>query len=322
MTTAALNETLDGKLGIQQAPPIWLIRCRLGLMLVGAIAAPIFYPPNVQLLLLFFISYVVRMFGAEAVYHRYFAHRAYRTSRAMQFILCLIGVQAAQRGPLWWAYTHNIHHRHTDKPGDLHSPVVGSFRLAHSGWFMDERYIDTNLDMVRHYAKFPELRWINVHYFAVISAVAALLFIAGHYSLLGKGISGMAAVCWGACLPIILGIQAFSLVNSTAHGRRFPGGSRRYRTDDESLNRPILALLTLGTGWHNNHHRYAAAGRAGFAWYEVDVCYYLLRALASFGLITDLRPVPERILIEGGLRGGEVREEVPNSADSEIEHRK
>jgi len=318
MTTAITIDDTKVKFGIQKAAPLWMLRSRLALILLGAIAAPIFYPPNRYLLLLFVISYCVRMFGAEGVYHRYFAHRAYRAGRVMQLILCIIGTQAAQRGPLWWASTHYIHHKHADKPGDIHSPVVGTFKEAHSGWFMDERYIDTNLDMVRDYAKYPELRWLNAHYMTVYSVVCALLFLGGHYGVLGEGVSGMAAMCWGAFLPTILGIQVFSLVNSAAHGKHFPGGSRRYDTDDASLNRPILALLTLGTGWHNNHHRFASAGRAGFAWYEIDISYYILRMLALVGLISDLRPVPERILVEGGIHPGEAS--VPAAPGAKVDN--
>ncbi len=288
--------------GIQKAPPRWLIGSRLLLIYMGAIAALVFYPPNVTLLLIFAISYAVRMFGAEAVYHRYFAHRAYRAGRGMQLILCFIGVMSGQRGPLWWAWTHHVHHKHADKPGDPHSPVLESWWRAQSGWFMDDRYIDTDLDLVRYYAKFPEIRWINQHYMTLFFGVAGLLFAAGHYGIFGAGVTGMAAACWGAFLPATIGIHLFSLVNSIAHGQRVPGGSRRFQTDDASRNRPILAILTLGTGWHNNHHRYAAAGRAGFAWYEVDISYYVLRLLELLGLIHDLRPVPDRIMVEGGLR--------------------
>jgi stearoyl-CoA desaturase (delta-9 desaturase) len=109
-------------------------------------------------------------------------------------------------------------------------------------------------------------------------------------------------MCWGAFLPSVAAVQIFSLANSIGHGHRDGlGGFRRYDTEDASLNRPLLALLTLGTGWHNNHHRYAAAARAGFAWYEIDISYYVLRLLALVGLVRDLRPVPRKILEEGGI---------------------
>jgi stearoyl-CoA desaturase (delta-9 desaturase) len=107
----------------------------------------------------------------------------------------------------------------------------------------------------------------------------------------------------------------FSFVNSLGHWRRGLGGSRRYDTADESVNRPLLALLTFGTGWHNNHHRYASAARAGFAWYEIDISYYVLRMLALVGLVRDLRPVPAKILSQGGIAVKSDGRNEPESAD-------
>lgn len=300
--------------GIQKAPPRWLISIRLMIIQLGAVAALVFFPLNWNLFLLFVISYVIRMFGSEGVYHRYFSHRAYRANRVVQFFLTLIGVSSGQRGPLWWAWTHHVHHKNADREGDPHSPVVDSWRRAHVGWYMDPKYIDTDLDLVRYFAKFPEVRWLNLHYMTVFFGIAGLLFLAGYYGMLGEGVSGMAAVCWGAFLPATLGVQLTALVNSAAHGKRFPGGIRRYETEDASLNRPILAFLTLGMGWHNNHHRYASAGRAGFAWYEIDVSYYILRVLEILGLIHDLRRVPDRIRVEGGLHASKAKP--PNQTDS------
>jgi stearoyl-CoA desaturase (delta-9 desaturase) len=290
--------------GIQKGPSAFVFRLRLGLIYLGAIAALVYYPLTWPLFWLFIASYAVRMWSAEAVLHRFFAHRAFRAGRAMQFVLGVLGCLAGQRGPLWWAAVHHVHHKHADTKDDPHSPVALSFWTAHSGWFLDARYENTNLDLVRYYARYPELRWLNKHYMTPFAIVAALLFLVGHLGWLGPGASGMAAACWGAFLPAVLSVHLFSCVNSFGHWRRGLGGWRRYDTDDHSVNRPILALLTFGTGWHNNHHRYAAASRAGFAWYEIDISYYVLRVLAMLRLVSDLRPVPARILIEGGILVG------------------
>lgn len=302
--------------GIQKGPPLWLFKSRLGLIYLGAISAIVFFPLTWPLFWLFLASYAVRMWSAEAVLHRFFAHRAFRAGRAMQFVLCVFGCLAGQRGPLWWAAIHYVHHRHADTKDDPHSPVAHSFWTAQSGWFLNPAYNDTDLDLVRYYARYPELRWLNKHYMTPFFVVAVLLFFVGHFGWLGPGASGLAAVCWGACLPATLSVSLFSLVNSLGHWRRGLGGSRRYETDDESVNRPILALLTFGTGWHNNHHRYAAAARAGFAWYEIDISYYVLRVLALVGLVRDLRPVPERILILGGIRAGSAASNAAEAPDA------
>ena len=90
-------------------------------------------------------------------------------------------------------------------------------------------------------------------------------------------------------------LHATLLVNSVTH--RF--GKRRYATRDDSRNLRWLAWLTLGEGWHNNHHRFAASARQGFFAGETDVSYRLLRALERIGLVRNLRPVPAAILAEG-----------------------
>lgn len=304
--------------GIQKGPPLWLFKLRVSIIYAGAIAALVVFPLTWPLFWLFVVSYAVRMWSAEAVLHRFFAHRAFRTGRVMQFVLGFLGCQAGQRGPLWWAAIHHVHHKNADTKDDPHSPVAHSLWTAQSGWFMNPKYTDTNLDLVRYYARYPELRWLNKHYMTPFAGVAVLLFLAGHLGWLGSQISGLAALCWGVFLPATLSVHFFSLVNSIGHWRRGLGGSRRYDTDDESVNRPILALLTFGTGWHNNHHRYAAAARAGFAWYEIDISYYVLRVLALVGLVHDLRPVPVRILVHGGIQVGPAANaiaEVPETAD-------
>lgn len=294
--------------GIQKAPPPLLTWFRIATIYGGTVAAFVVYPLTWPLFWLFVASYAVRMLGMEVANHRYFAHRAFRAGRAMQFVLGCMACLAGQRGPLWWAASHHVHHKHADKPGDPHSPVVLGFWTSHAGWFMNKGNIDTNLDLVSYYASYPELRWLNKHYAVPFWAAVLALFLAGHYGLLGTGVSGLSAVCWGGFVPTTLVVNITSLVNSIGHGTGGYGGFRRYDTGDASLNRPLLALLSMGAGWHNNHHRYAAAGRAGFAWYEVDVSYYVLRLLALLGLVSDLRPVPRKILEEGGIRGaGEAR---------------
>jgi stearoyl-CoA desaturase (Delta-9 desaturase) len=302
--------------GIQKGPPMLLFKIRLFIIQAGAISAVAFFPPTWPLFWLFVASYVVRMWSAEAVLHRFFAHRAFRAGRAVQLVLGVLGCLAGQRGPLWWAATHHAHHKHADTEGDPHSPVAHSFWTAQSGWYFNPKHSDTNLDLVRHYARFPELRWLNKRYMTPFAAVAGLLFLAGHLGWLGPGASGLAVMCWGAFLPATLSVHLFSFVNSLGHWRRGLGGSRRYDTADDSMNRPILALLTLGTGWHNNHHRYAAAARAGFAWYEIDISYHVLRLLALVGLVSDLRPVPARILTEGGIRVAPGRPDATSSHDA------
>ncbi len=304
MTTSPRNQKTGGTYGIQKSASVSMLWFRVSIVYAGGLAALLYYPLTKSLFWLFVASYALRIWGSEVANHRYFAHRAFRAGRIMQFMMAFVSCMAGQRGPLWWAANHYIHHRNADTKEDPHSPVAHSFWTAQSGWFMKPQNLDTNLDLVAYYAKFPELRWLNKHYSEVFFGTSLLLFFAGHYGLFGQQVSGMAAICWGAFLPTTLSVHIVSLVNSLGHWRRGLGGSRRYDTADESVNRPILALFTFGMGWHNNHHRYAAAARGGFAWYEIDIGYYSLYALSLVGLVRDLRPVPTRILAEGNIVPG------------------
>lgn len=238
--------------------------------------------------------YALRMFAITAFYHRYFSHRSFRTSRALQFAFALIGAASVQRGPLWWAAHHRHHHRHSDSPEDPHSPRHGFFH-SHMGWFMTRRAFATDLTKVRDLARFPELRWLDRYDAAVPAAMAVGLYLLG--AALGRwwpelGTSGLQMLVWGFFISTVALFHATVTINSLAH--RF--GNRRFPTADDSRNNLWLALLTFGEGWHNNHHFYASSARQGFRWWEVDITWYALRLMASMGLVSDLKPVPEWVL--------------------------
>jgi stearoyl-CoA desaturase (delta-9 desaturase) len=232
------------------------------------------------------VLYFVRMFGITAGYHRYFAHRSYKTSRPFQFVLAWLGGSALQKGPLWWAAHHRHHHRHSDEPPDLHSPVVESFWHAHVGWILDPKNDATDYTAIADFAKYPELVWLNRWHW-----VPGLVTAAGCF-----GLSLLYGTGWGGLVAFVVSTvvlyHATFMINSLAH----VFGSRRYETTDDSRNNFALALVTLGEGWHNNHHHYQSAARQGFFWWEVDVSYYTLKALSQVGLVWDLREPPKRLL--------------------------
>ncbi len=226
--------------------------------------------------------YWLRMFGITAGYHRYFAHRSYRTSRAFQFTLALLGTLAVQKGVLWWAGNHRIHHKYSDQEGDPHSPVRRGFWWAHLGWILSADYNQTPFDRIPDMAKYPELRWLNRYYLVPPVALATALFLIG----------GLPWLVWGFFVSTTVLWHSTFTINSLAHVY----GSRRYDTDDTSRNNFWLALLTMGEGWHNNHHRYMNSVRQGFFWWEVDASYYILRGLAALGVIWDLHLPPRKLL--------------------------
>ena len=232
-------------------------------------------------LLLFAATFVIRLLGITGAYHRYFAHRTYRTSRAFQFLLALVGTAATQKGPLWWAGHHRRHHRYSDGPGDVHSPREG-FWYSHQGWIFDSRWDATPLDQIRDFARYPELVWLNRWHVLPPALLAALCFAIG----------GFSGLIWGFAISTTLLWHCTYSINSFAH----LFGSRRYETGDTSRNNWLLALLTFGEGWHNNHHHYMASTRQGFFWWEIDLTYYVLRALAAVGLVWDLREPPAHLL--------------------------
>lgn len=283
-------------------PHRWFSTVHVLLRHVGLVAAIVLFPLNVPLCVLFLVSYFVRIWGMEAVYHRYFSHRSYRASRAFQFVLAIIGTQCGQRGPLWWAGVHRLHHRHADTAQDRHSPNAYSFGEAYFGWMRHSSFSEVDWRLVRDFAAYPELRWLTRYYEVPLELGAAMLALAGYLGWLGPQISGWSAFLWGYCAPTALLLHATSLVNTFCHLPHAPGGYQRYPSDRYTVNRPILSLLMLGAGYHNNHHRFASSARLGFAWYEIDPTFWTLRVLRACGLIRRLRDdVPRDVLHEGRL---------------------
>jgi len=227
--------------------------------------------------------YLIRMFAITAGYHRYFSHRSFKTSRAFQFVLAVLGLTSMQKGPLWWAAHHRHHHRHSDQPEDIHSPHQDGLYWSHMGWVLSDDYQATNLGRIADFAKYPELRWLDRYHQVPGVVMGALLLAFG----------GLPAFIWGFCISTVATWHATFCINSLTHLI----GRRRYATEDDSRNSFFMALLTLGEGWHNNHHYYKASVRQGFFWWEIDVSYYVLRVLEVFGVVWDLK-VPSKEVIQ------------------------
>jgi stearoyl-CoA desaturase (delta-9 desaturase) len=253
-------------------------------------------PVTAKLVTLGVASYVLRMWAITAGYHRYFSHRAYKTSRPFQFVLALLGTCSMQNGPIWWASWHRHHHRYTDGPKDVHSPLQHGFWEAHMGWILSGRNDVADPTNVTDLLCFPELSLLDRHKWLPLIAYAL-----GCYAIAGVG-----GVLWGFVLSSVLLLHATALINSAGH----LWGSRRYETPDTSRNNLFLALLTLGEGWHNNHHHACSSARQGFFWWEVDLSYYALRLLSSVGLVWDLRMPSQRARF-----GAAMGQDVPRTTD-------
>ena len=251
--------------------------------------AAFWVPFEWELVGLALILYFTRMFGITGFYHRYFSHRGYRVrNRFVQFLMAFWGATALQQGPLWWAQHHRHHHRHSDTEEDIHSPKHTGFWFSHTFWFLLLKHRPDFTEQ-RHagpadLAKYPELVWLNRYHFVAPLSLGVVLYAIG----------GWPWVVWYCISTVVLWHGTFT-INSLSHLL----GQRRFETKDTSRNNFWLALITLGEGWHNNHHAFCGGAKAGFYWHELDITYYGLRVMQFFGLISDLGAPPESVLARG-----------------------
>ena len=238
-------------------------------------------------------TYAIRMFAITGFYHRYFSHKTFKTHPWVETVFAFIGASSAQRGPLWWAAHHRKHHRYSDTEKDLHSPKHG-FWQSHMAWFLNHRAFGTDYSVIQDFAKRKALRWLNRFDIVAPFTLAVMLYLLGttlEVFAPGLGTSGPQLLVWGFVLSTVLLFHVTVSINSIAH----VWGKRRYATADDSRNNALLAVLTLGEGWHNNHHHYPNSVRQGFFWWELDVTYLALRLMQSLRLTWDLKPVPVHV---------------------------
>jgi len=240
--------------------------------------------------------YIFRMFWITGGYHRYFAHKSYKTSRFFQFVIAFMAQTSAQKGALWWAAHHRHHHRYSDTPEDPHSMKIYGFWYSHIGWIVGPDFKKTDYKTIGDYSKYPELVWLNKYHFVpplmlalVVMALGGIVDGGSITAMFSK--DGFSALFVGFLLSTVILYHGTFSINSIMH--KF--GKQRYETGEESKNSLWLALLTLGEGWHNNHHYYETASRQGFFWWEIDITWYFLKFLSWMGLIWDLKGVPRHI---------------------------
>jgi len=232
--------------------------------------------------------FFIRKFGITGAFHRYFSHRSYKTSRFFQFCLAFLGGAAAQKGALWWAAHHRHHHKHSDTDEDMHSAKLEGFYWSHVGWVLSKEYEAYDSNVVRDLNKFPELVWLDKYIFIPPVAAGTFCFVAGHFWF-GNAMMGLVV---GFFISTVILYHTTFAINSLCH----MFGSRRYETGEESKNSLWLAIITMGEGWHNNHHQYPLSARQGFFWWEIDITYYILLGLEKLGIVWDIQAPPKRLL--------------------------
>lgn len=245
-------------------------------------------------------TYVPRIIGITVFYHRGLSHRAFTMPRLVRAGGAALGASAAQRGPLWWTAHHRVHHRYTDRPGDPHSPVTDSFLYSHVLWIFAPKNNATLIDEVPDLAQYRELRLMDRFHHVIPAVLAVAVFFAGvAVSHVDPSVhtSGWQFLIWGFFISTVLLYHSTFAINSLAHRL----GTRRFETKDASRNNGFLSFITLGEGWHNNHHRFPNSARQGLTSSEPDPAWWVIRALKWLHLIDDLRPIPKQVWEEGGL---------------------
>lgn len=226
--------------------------------------------------------YVLRMFAITAGYHRYFSHRSFRTGRVFQFVLAFLAQASVQQGALWWAAKHRAHHKHSDTPEDIHSPRQFGFLFAHVGWIFSRSKREADYGLIKDLTAYPELVWLNKYDLVPPIVMGTVVWL----------LAGWSGLVVGFLASTVVLFHCTFFINSLAHVH----GKQRYVTGDDSRNNWWLAILTLGEGWHNNHHYYQSAARQGFRWYEIDITYYILKGLAAVGIVWDLKAPPAEVV--------------------------
>lgn len=232
--------------------------------------------------------YYLRMFGVTAGYHRYFSHRTFRTSRFFQFVLAFLAVSSTQKGVLWWASHHRLHHKLSDKEGDVHSMKRDGFFWSHVGWIMSNQHDETDEKRISDLTRYPELRFLDRFHVLPTLVLAGVLFAVG----------GFHALFWGYFVSTVFLWHGTFTINSLCHYL----GKPRYATGDESKNSLFLALITMGEGWHNNHHYFQRSTAQGFFWWEIDMTFYILKALSWVGVVWDLQTASDEVKGKNLLR--------------------
>jgi stearoyl-CoA desaturase (delta-9 desaturase) len=216
--------------------------------------------------------------GIGIGYHRLLTHRGFKTPKAVEYFLTVCGMLSLQSGAINWVATHRIHHAHTDGPGDPHTPRDGKW-WAHIGWIFTGTAQQHDEAVLRRYApdlmKDPVHVWLNRLFFVPLIVTGALLLAFGGWSML----------FWGVFLRVTVAWHVTWLVNSATH----LWGTRRFETGDDSTNHWLIALLTYGEGWHNNHHAHPRSARHGLAWYEFDLNWVIIRGMQLVGLASDIK---------------------------------
>jgi stearoyl-CoA desaturase (delta-9 desaturase) len=241
----------------------------------------------------FAVFYVLNLLGINIGFHRYFAHRSFKTSRPMRWVLG-VWFQLGGFGSLRSLIAdHRRHHACADQPGDPHSPYFDGhgrplegrkgFKHAHAGWIFEDTTTDLAIygkglldDPVISFCHRTRIHWY------IVSAV--LLPALWGYGLGGTG-AILGTVLIAGFLRLTAALHGFVLVNSLGHVR----GSKSFEAEGEARNNLLVAIVSLGEGWHNNHHAYPRVAFHGHNWREPDPTAWVIMLFERLGLVWDVQ---------------------------------
>ena len=248
-------------------------------------------------LALMLVLYVLSGLGITAGWHRYFTHRSFETSRPMQAVLAVLG-SIAMQGPLTqWVTDHRKHHALSDQEGDPHSPHAGrdpgvlgrlsGLAHAHVGWLFTTKGLERGPHYARDLYADRLIVWIDRLYLVWVALSVGIPFAIG-FAFGGTSV-GLQAMVWAGLIRIFAFQHATFAINSICHAF----GKRAYRSRDESRNVWLLAPLSFGESWHNNHHAFPSSARHGLDRFQLDLAWFTIRGLELCGLVWDVkRPSP------------------------------
>lgn len=255
----------------------WVIVGWMAVMHGGALAAPFFFtwPAFFAFLVLYWLTGSI---GVCLGYHRFLSHRGLKLAAPLRFFVSLCGCLSVEGSPLTWAATHRLHHARSDQPGDPHSPRDGKW-WSHINWLFVRHTPEQEATLHQRFCPDlvddPIMRLFEKTFIYWSLALGALLYFIG----------GLPMVLWGMCLRLVVMYHSTWLVNSATH----LWGYRSYETRDDSRNNWLVAVVSWGEGWHNNHHAYPRLARAGHRWWEVDVTWWVIKALRAAGLAWEVQ---------------------------------
>jgi stearoyl-CoA desaturase (delta-9 desaturase) len=266
----------------------WVTTIALVVFHAGAIAA-LFMPEWPAILVAALLYWSTLSFGIGMGYHRLLTHRGYKVPRWLEYTLAVFGTLTLEGGPIFWVAVHRIHHQYSDQEGDPHSPRDGA-AWAHVGWIIlgESAHADT-AKMAKYapdLARDPFYRKLNTYHYMPLVLLGLALYAIG----------GLPWLCWGIFFRVTAGLHATWAVNSATH----MWGGRRFQTRDDSRNNWLVAMLSFGEGWHNNHHAHPVSARHGLAWYELDITWLTIRMLEKLGIASKVKvaQLPEEEIVE------------------------